>query len=57
MEITPAPMTAPKISPARPRPGGCCAIATMGATGGKGHPIITGSDAEPLGGAPRPGSA
>ena len=43
IEITPAPMMAPKISPAPAVPGLALAMATMGATEAKVTPIITGS--------------
>ena len=43
MEITPEPMTAPKISPAPTCPPLLCAMDTMGATAAKVTPIITGS--------------
>ena len=43
MEITPAPMTDPKISPAPAVPLVVCAMEIMGATAAKVTPIITGS--------------
>ena len=43
IEITPAPMIEPKISPAPATPGLLLAIATIGATEAKVTPIITGS--------------
>ena len=43
IEITPAPMMAPKISPAPSTPGVAPAIATMGATDANVTPIITGN--------------
>ncbi len=43
MEMTPAPMMEPKISPAPAVPPVVCAIDTMGATEAKVTPIITGS--------------
>ena len=43
IEITPAPMMAPKIRPAPSVPGLLLAMATMGATDAKVTPIITGS--------------
>ena len=43
MEITPAPITEPKISPAPAVPPVLCAIEIMGATEAKVTPIITGS--------------
>lgn len=43
MEITPAPITEPKISPAPAVPPVVCAIEIMGATEAKVTPIITGS--------------
>ena len=43
MEMTPAPITEPKISPAPAVPPVVCAIEIMGATEAKVTPIITGS--------------
>jgi len=43
IDITPAPITEPKISPAPAVPPVLCAIDTMGATEAKVTPIITGS--------------
>ena len=43
MEMTPAPMTEPKISPAPAVPLVVCAMEIMGATAAKVTPIITGS--------------
>ena len=43
IDMTPAPMMAPKIAPAPATPGLALAMATMGATAAKVTPIITGS--------------
>ena len=43
IDMTPAPMMAPKIAPAPATPGLALAMATIGATAAKVTPIITGS--------------
>ena len=59
MDITPAPITEPKISPRPPAvPLVLCAMDTMGATEAKVTPIITGSlECQTSAWRPAPGSA